>query len=297
MRWKLLVAAAAVTLAYGACGGGDEKEAEDGGKDSTSPEAGSRSDAGLGGAGDAALFEFADLDDGVSGKACTADSDCGGKGGACSDGTCTGFCEANVNCGAGGTCVSPIRNRPGLCSKVCKSKSDCASSLDCREGLDLGDIVGDFAGQLADAGVELDSDSGIDDVANLPKTCGMSLGTVDLPNGIVGTPCTTDTQCGPGLCLSNINGLEPFSAGYCSGKCLTNDQCGTGGVCYKDPITEALKLEGRCLLGCSGGSATGCRTGQVCRISDIIDDDSYCLPPVPVVDAGTTTDAGTGDGG
>src|SRR5687767_6326988 len=106
IRWRLLAAtAAAVTLAFAACGD-DEKKKED-----NTP----RNDAGgdLGG-----LFEdggildvTADLDDNVAGSACTTSADCGGKNAVCAittaeTGSCSGVCNTNSNCGAGGECIT-----------------------------------------------------------------------------------------------------------------------------------------------------------------------------------------------
>ncbi|HEX6245609.1 MAG TPA: hypothetical protein VFZ61_32015 [Polyangiales bacterium] len=286
-RWRLRTAATLAALALGACGGGEggggeQKDAGDNGsptRDGSTPAPGMDGGAGF-------EVPVADLDDNVAGKPCTEDSQCSGTNAACV-GSCTGACETDDNCGAGGTCVKALGGalgQYGACARKCSQKSDCSDGQDCREGVAAGDIFGDFLGAARDAGISLD-DSGVD-VSNLPKTCGPAFMTVDLPDGVVGKPCTMAAQCTPGACDRDINLLIQFPNGYCSGGCLSDGQCGKGGVCYKNPGAELLKLEGRCLLGCSGPS--DCSNGLVCRSSQLLLESTprnYCLPPVP--DAGT----------
>src|SRR5688500_4228441 len=193
MQWKLLAAADAFSaLAFGACG--DDK-------DENSDE---KNDAGTmdAGGGGNALVPIADLDDGVAGSACKTDADCKGTNATCAKdpndteavATCTGACNTDANCGAGGTCVKGITvlNAPGLCSKVCTSSSECGADLECRQGIDFGSTAGMLAGLLGDAG------AGTTDGATqaTPTTCQGKLESVSLANGIVGKACTDDTACG-----------------------------------------------------------------------------------------------------
>lgn len=294
LRWKLVTAAAAAACALSACGGeGGDKEKDSG--------PGQQRDGGTGpnGSIDAGAFEvpIADLDDNVAGKVCTVDADCKGTNGSCLLGSCTGTCENNGNCGAGGTCVKAIGGallgQYGACAKTCSQKSDCGEGQDCREGVEAGDLFGELLGAAAEAGIGLGADSGIDvNVMNLPKTCGPAFMTVNLPDGVVGKPCTEAAQCAPGTCATNVNLVVPFPSGYCSGGCVEDAQCGKGGVCYRDPASALLKTEGTCLLGCTSGSA--CAHGLSCRSSQLLfEERTYCLPPVP--DAGVpATDAGAG---
>jgi hypothetical protein len=278
-RFGLGVGAFAITAVLVACGDSE------GGKDKDAGPARDGSTAG-GGDGGGPLIDIAiaQLDDNTAGTFCETSADCKGSEVYCVDNACTGVCENNKNCGAGGTCVQPVAGQNGLCGKLCKQNSDCGEGLDCRSGFDFGDLIS----AVEDAGI-MPIDAGID-LRNVPKTCGASLGVVELPDGVVGTPCTNATPCEPGECATNINFLEPFPNGYCTGKCLADSDCGSGGICYKDPITALGGLEGRCLLGCS--SSASCRSGQVCRVSPIIDSKSYCLPP-----AANTVDAGGTDAG
>jgi hypothetical protein len=268
-----LTTALVVAAACGDSGGGDDDNDAGGGatKDASTP------------TGDGGFMlpqiEIADLDDNVAGQPCAENSECKGTGALCLDGTCTGVCESNKNCGAGGSCVQPLADQNGLCSKVCQQNSDCASGLDCRAGLSFDDVIN----AIEDAGVST-VDAGVD-LRNVPKTCGASLGIVQLGDGVVSTPCSEDSACKPGMCERSINLLEPFPNGYCSGKCLENKDCGAGGVCYKDLFTAVTSTDGRCLAGCS--SNADCKHNLVCRSSAFIDDKTYCLP-------GT---AATGDAG
>jgi Cys-rich repeat protein len=230
-------------------------------------------DAGQSGGQPAApIIEIAQLADNTSGSACTTEADCKGTGAICLDGTCTGVCESNKNCGAGGSCVQVIAGQNGLCGKVCNEDTECGAGLACRAGLDFGDVF-----SLArDAGIE-GIDAGVD-LRNIPKTCGPSLGIVQLPDGVVSKPCTNDSACAPGQCETNLYIFEPLPNGYCSGKCLADSDCGSGAVCFKDIATQIAGLDGRCLLPCSGGSA--CPHSLVCRVSAWLDSRSFCLPPV-----------------
>jgi hypothetical protein len=232
------------------------------------------------------LLPIAKLDDNSAGTPCKENTDCKGTEAYCGlNGACTGLCDTNDDCGKGGTCITPLGGLTGICGKVCKADSECGKGLDCRAGIDFDDLTA----MAADAGFSA-IDAGVD-LHNVPMTCGVSLGVVQLGDGVVGTACTSDTTCAPGECAANINIFESFPGGYCTGKCLVDKDCGASGVCYKDPFTSALGAEGRCLLGCSTNAS--CRSGQVCRVSAIIDSKSYCLPPVMGAganDAGVTTD-------
>jgi len=296
MHWKLRAAAAAAVLTFAACGG-DSKSGDDDQKDG-GQDGGNKPDATVSGADASLALPIAALDDGVSGKVCTADKDCTGTNGYCLFGVCSGACQNDKHCGAGGTCTKPVSGGDGACVKICSANSECAQGQDCREGIALGDLFEGIAGAVADAGISIEGlDAGNVQVTNLPKTCGPSLGTVDLPDGVVGKACTMHTQCTPGECLTDVNIFERFSSGYCSGKCLTNDQCGKGATCYKNVLAEISKSNGLCLLTCS--AQADCPSSLTCRSSDaLLDGKKYCLSTPPVTpDAGTTSDAGVADGG
>jgi hypothetical protein len=299
MRWKLRMTAAVAALAFGACGG-ESKDKEEGEREGGAVARNDASSGGPGG-GDAGFqIPIAELDDGVAGKPCMANGDCAGTDTSCLFGACSGTCESNANCGSGGTCVKAVRGQYGqygACGKVCTAKSECGAEQDCRENIETCSLFSDLVNAVQDAGVSLQGDGGLDiDVTNLPKTCGPSLNTVDLPDGLVSTPCTSAAQCAPGECATELNLVLTLPNGYCTGNCLTDDTCGAGGVCYKDPAAALLKGAGRCLASCTGTSE--CKHGLVCRSSQLLfETRTYCLPAVP--DAGTpSTDAGgAGDAG
>lgn len=270
----------AIALVVAACGDSEGDKEKDSGGGVGSPEASTGSNGGGDGGFQLPPIEIADLDDNVAGKPCTEDTECKGTGALCLDGTCSGVCESNKNCGAGGSCVQPFAGQNGLCSKVCKENSECAQGLDCRAGLDFDDVIN----TIEDAGIST-IDAGVE-VRNIPKTCGGSLGIVQIADGVVSTPCSDDTVCAPGMCIRNINLLEQFPNGYCTGKCLEDKDCGSGGVCYKDLLTAFTQTDGRCLAGCT--TSTSCKNGLTCRTSSFIDERSYCLPG----SAATTGDAG-----
>jgi hypothetical protein len=87
------------------------------------------------------------LPDGVVGKACSSDTDCGGSTDACAsmlpfrnfssyentpapDGYCTEPCTLHSDCGANGACIS--HGRPGgTCLLRCKDMTDCRSGYYC----------------------------------------------------------------------------------------------------------------------------------------------------------------------
>jgi Cys-rich repeat protein len=276
-RFGLGAAIFTFALVVAACGDSEGDKDKDDGGPANSPEAstGNGQDAGF-----VLPVEIADLDDNVAGKPCTADSECKGTGALCLDGTCSGICESNKDCGAGGSCVQPFAGQNGLCSKVCKENTDCAQGLDCRAGLDFDDVIR----TIEDAGIST-IDAGID-LRSIPKTCGASLGIVQIGDGVVSTPCSDDKACAPGMCARDVNILEQFPNGYCTGKCLEDKDCGSGGVCYKDPLTAFTNTDGRCLAACS--STTSCKHNLVCRTSTFIDEKSYCLPGTTAAgDAGT----------
>lgn len=296
MRFGLRTVAALAALAFGACGGGEDKGGGDENKDAGAP-GGSRdsSTASPGTGAEAGALPVAQLDDNVAGKPCTGDGDCKGTGGSCAFNTCTGTCETDEHCGAGGTCLKVATGALGQyggCVKRCDAKTDCSDGQDCRENIDLGDLIGEAASAARDAGLSLD-DAGIDvEVSNVPKTCGPELKVVQLADGVVGKPCTMAAQCAPGTCADEVNFLETFPNGYCSGSCTSDSHCGAKGICYKNPIAGAFKSEGVCLLGCSG--ASDCPSGLACRASQVLlESRTYCLTPIP--DAGApAADSGAG---
>jgi MYXO-CTERM domain-containing protein len=83
-------------------------------------------------AGDVCAEKCAKDDDCIAGYKCAADTgNCVPKGNKCSDDRTMSFDAAGAS-----TACSPVLCDPttGLCGSVCKSRADCTSGLDCREG-------------------------------------------------------------------------------------------------------------------------------------------------------------------
>lgn len=54
------------------------------------------------------------------------------------------------------------------------------------------------------------------------------------PKRIIGSPCSNDTECGTGLCVSSSAvelESEMSAQSFCGKACCTDDECGTGNVC------------------------------------------------------------------
>lgn len=293
MQWKLLAAAAALSaLAFGACGDDKSEPSDNGNKDAGS---GGPSDAG-GGIGNNII---SDLDDGVSGKACSAVADCGGKNTRCdigtgqTEGTCSGTCQNDGQCGAGGKCISVtvLGQTIGSCQKPCSGASECSSGQECRAGADVEGAIG----RLTDGGI------GIDASVDMSSTCQTIPKTMQLAADIAGKACTADTACGAGRCMTEykftVFGVtlftQPFPAGYCTGYCTENAQCGAGAGCFGG--SAANGVTGNCLKTCT--AHTDCRTEYACNSfgrpgMTNASDPKYCIPGER-----TSPEAGVPDGG
>lgn len=231
------------------------------------------------------------VDDGVTGNACTQDSDCGG--GRCMasdllmttypDGYCTGSCLANGDCGAGGVCATAFGGMAGTCYRGCEQDADCA-----RDGYRCRGAAFPQGGSMR----------------CLP-------GADPLPDGVVGTACAQDADCGGSLgascrlTLPSTNGDVSAPAGYCSVSCVDDLDCGAGGscigsfggitmgTCYKVCTDEAEcrdayacempSLAGFGNAGNFGGfmGAMGMGTGMlptVCTVSQGADDQDAGVP-------------------
>lgn len=76
----------------------------------------------------------------------------------------------------------------------------------------------------------------------------------------IGDPCTTNTDCGPGvLCINK----DYSPGGYCTISCKLqepNDTCPTGSTCVKDGLGRNTAA---CFRMCN--RQTDCRNGYACR--------------------------------
>ena len=183
------------------------------------------------------------LSDGVTGKACQADKDCGK--GRCQktdgmmtypDGYCSGSCLQDAECGAGGTCTLPaLGSSAGSCYLSCQTGGDS----DCREGY-----------RCRTNGSRRQC---------LP-------GAPPLGAQVAGHACQADADCG-GAAMSCLTKLDAATApgGYCSVSCSENSDCGAGGACVGGlgaAFTSLLGETGVCYGVCVDSS--NCREGYVC---------------------------------
>jgi hypothetical protein len=249
-------AAAALTplLLLGACG---EKRSE-------GPDAG-ETDAEVSGGFDGLR---AQLEDGVAGRPCREDEDCGGKNARCSPGrpgavrSCTGLCTEHEQCGEGGTCVEVARlgAQPlSFCQQVCADDSECDPELQCSQAFNAYQLVVSISELLRGAAL---SGAGAE-----YTICQERPQTVRIEHGAVGLACEDDEPCGGGQCLAWMPG------GYCSGRCMQDQQCGDRGACVRDFVSVTLGLPGNCLLTCT-------------QRSDCREAEDYGCGPLPFVEGG-----------
>lgn len=83
-----------------------------------------------------------------------------------------------------------------------------------------------------------------------------------LPDGIVGSACSSASECGNGSCMQTIPVVNlAYPGGYCTGRCSRDADCGEHGVC----VPGLLGSAGSCYLGCD--ETQGCaRDGYRCRV-------------------------------
>lgn len=105
--------------------------------------------------------------------------------------------------------------------------------------------------------------------------------------GLTGDPCSSVSQCAcvPSSareCLTSLSGYISFPGGYCSARCTSPADCGTGANCAE--ITTGTRY---CLKVCS--SASQCRMAERYTCTTIprsSDTRTYCLPDTPDPDGG-----------
>ncbi len=178
------------------------------------------------------------LTNGVAGKACSADKDCGT--GRCAKqltsnglftmsstaapgGYCTFVCKLDIDCGDSGVCIGAMGGG-GLFSNVTGSggtpgmcMSRCGSSSECREGYRWADGLGQTLN--ADTGAAASS-------SNSSGSCQVAPETDKLSGAVAGTACTGDADCTGGSCLMSDAMGTSYPGGYCSGRCLADADCG-----------------------------------------------------------------------
>lgn len=206
------------------------------------------------------------LEPGVVGNACTSEADCAG--GWCMansqltqfpGGYCTGDCLANSDCGEGAECSQGFGG-PGTCYRTCESDSDCGrEGYRCRAN------------------------------AFSPGSSRRCVpGMAPLADGIVGSACSADADCG-GAAMSCItmNGDRVLPGGYCSGGCVEDLDCGAGAFCVGSVGAVGGAGTGFCYQACE--SVADCREGYVCEPVGFAamgaNGRTGCTLPAPVEDA------------
>ncbi|MET0385144.1 MAG: hypothetical protein ABW321_04255 [Polyangiales bacterium] len=181
----------------------------------------------------------------VVGNACASAEDCSGGDCLTSEfgvtypgGFCTGSCLGDGDCGDDAKCDPGALGAPGRCYRVCEADGDCGrEGYRCRPGLN-----------------------------DAPKRC--QPGMEPLPDGIVGSACTADADCG-GAAMScttqtSIFGMTTaYPGGYCSGRCVENVDCGSGASCVGGLGGITSTATGTCYQSCTAN--TDCREGYDCR--------------------------------
>ncbi len=120
-------------------------------------------------------------------------------------GYCSSECSGHDDCGEGGVCFGRgLLGGGGECRRACKADDECSEGQECAS-------AGELASPL------------------LPDTCQPNLRPNQLADREAGRHCTRDDACGDGFCA------EPGhpDGGYCSGLCLANEHCGSGGKCVR----------------------------------------------------------------
>jgi len=207
------------------------------------------------------------LADGVAGRACANDTQCGG--GHCATqnllGTsypgnyCTARCYEDTHCGKGGVCLwTPGSSDPGYCLQQCNGDADCP-----RE--DYG------CWELSDGTRALH--------ACYPRMR-------PLPDHRTGSACTSDEDCGAphAYCAKTLpyygalttNETREAPEGYCTQRCALDVECGAGAQCINQGT-----LGGLCFATCTTNKP--CRDGYTCyahgRDNDLTA--SVCLGAMP----------------
>jgi hypothetical protein len=269
---------------------------------------------------------------------CTSDDDCPGVQ-VCDAGTCRlesdcsicAACSSVEDCG-GSQFICASAGGPNFCTRICSSTGDCPGNSDCFDvpGEDFAVCLNDninTGGLCPDDYICTTSDGDPCDgvTCGAGQTCNPRTGACIDAGGTGGGdcnmcgPCTTDSDCGNGYCLS-FDGVSTF----CAPVCTNASECPANGDCFQIQIqgggstsnaqvclNEDADTAGTCPDGfvceprgdvtpadpCDGVT---CGAGQTCDPNSgrCVDQDEVVTPPVgecTVCDScGTDTDCGAG---
>lgn len=205
--------------------------------------------------------ETAQLEDGVVGRPCSENADCGE--GRCAVASplgaplpgnyCTARCLTDADCGEGGGClVFAGSNNAGHCYSRCRHDDDCQ-----REGYGCREVGPNF------------------------RACYPA--PTPLPDDRAGKPCSADADCGgsEGSCAfelpfdSRETDVVEAPGGYCTQSCSLDGECGANAQCI-----AAGNRGGMCLGRCD--TDADCRQGYHCIMHgrDLNDEDRVCFPVI-----------------
>jgi hypothetical protein len=179
------------------------------------------------------------------------------------------------DCGEGGTCSGGI---PGFLRGSCLQS--CSDSSECRDGYRCVNLAGQMPSP--DAGMAMIPGGALLGGA----TCQPLPDTDKLADGVVGSACAEDTDCGEGRCMKTA-ATSTYPGGYCTGSCLSDADCGADGSCTPGFLGAA----GTCYLKCANdGDCT--REGYRCRTNG---DRMQCVPGAAPLPDNTTGKACASD--
>lgn len=281
----LLCALLVVSAIGGALGCGDDDDGDpndagvSAGKGGTGGRGGRGGSSAAGTGGTASMVT--PLPDKTAGKSCDENKDCGS--GTClttlpgafgapmveaPGGYCTGGCMTDADCGSGGSCAGAFAGIAGIGATLGSCLKGCATDGDCRDGYRCVDGLGMPVSNAANGGAAANPAMGLLG----PNTCQPRPATDKLADGIVGSRCATDGDCGDGRCMTMAT-TTTYPGGYCTGACLEDAECGSNGSC----TLGLLGGVGTCYLNCSSDSDCS-REGYRCRASG---QRMTCIPGAP----------------
>lgn len=158
----------------------------------------------------------------------------------------------------------------------------------------------DAASMQADARVAAVPDSAVvedastSDASTPQQPAGPPGQTDQLADGVVGSACSADVDCGDGRCSlkERVTGT-PYPDGYCTGRCREDAHCGARGLC----VPGFLGAIGSCALRCEQDADCG-RSGYRCRTVDGVGRCAAGPEPLPdgVVGNSCSSDTDCGSG-
>jgi hypothetical protein len=177
-------------------------------------------------------------------------------------GYCTSSCANDAECGAGAVCNGARGSGArGQCMRACRSADQCRDGYHCANMLGGPAVGGGGVSSAAGSGgASQFSSSGL---AALAATSCQPLPETDRLTGLIaGAACAGDVDCAGGMCKTAINlfGGAEFPGGYCSGRCLSDEDCGEQAGCFPGLLGAA----GSCYRSCDADADCG-REGYRCR--------------------------------